>query len=86
MAHKGADYKGERGINHTGIPATFPEEEDHRGRLPGKALVTPRPQFVQPDNGAHTSGAHAPLDIMYPVTSQRMKSGNVETDLNGGLY
>lgn len=80
-----ASYKGDRGINPHGAPAQFLEEERFRGKLPGGSLVTPRPHFAQPDNGTHTE-ISVSLDIEYPLTSQRMKSGNVETDLNGGLY
>lgn len=82
---KPATHSGDRGIgNH----ATFLEEEPHRARLPGGALVYPRPHFVQPDSGAHElsndSGQH--LGVAYDISTKRMKYGNDETDLNGGYY
>jgi hypothetical protein len=82
---KPADYKGERGINPQGAPAEFLKEEEYRARLPSRALVTPRPEFVQPDSGAHMQVSGS-LDIHYNPTLRPMKYGNFEKDLDGGLY
>jgi hypothetical protein len=82
---KPASYKGERGINTAGAPAEFLKEEEYRGRLPSRALVTPRPEFVQPDSGAHNQVAGS-LDVHYNVSARPMKYGNFEKDLDGGLY
>lgn len=79
---KAADHKGDRGP----LPGSeFLDEEGHRGRLPGGALVTPRPEFVQPDSGAHNV-IGGQLGINYNIAHRPMKYGNAEKDLDGGLY
>lgn len=65
--------------------AVFLNEESRRGSLANGSQVMPRPQFSQPDNGTFTFAA-GQLGPHYNPTNQRMKSGNVETDLSGGLY
>jgi len=45
----------------------------------------PRPTFTQPDNGTF-SYAPGQLGPHMSIVGRRMKSGNVETDLSGGLY
>lgn len=82
---RSAGHRGERGINPSGAPAQFLEEESWRGRLPSGSLVTPHPTFTQPDTGAHNVSGGS-IDIRYDPTAQRMKVGNQTTDLNGGLY
>jgi hypothetical protein len=79
---KPADYKGERGINNG---AEFLQEEGHRAHLPGGALVYPRPEFVQPDTGAHNAVGGG-LGVHYNISGRPMKYGNFEKDLDGGLY
>ena len=82
---KPATHAGDRGI---GDHATFLEEEAFRARLPGKQLVYPRPQFVQPDSGAHELGLDEAthLGVGYHIASRPMKYGNFEKDLDGGYY
>lgn len=80
---KPATHTGDRGINDS---ATFLEEEGHRARLPGGQLVYPRPQFVQPDSGAHEDGPGGSLGVHYSLTGRPMKYGNIEKDLDGGYY
>ena len=65
--------------------AVFLNEEPNRATLANGNQVMPRPTFTQPDNGTFT---HAPgqLGPFYDPTKTRMKVGNVETDLHGGLY
>lgn len=81
MAKK-ADLHGDRDVNPG---ADFLKEEHLRSRLPSGALVTPRPEFVQPDSGSHnvTGGQ---LGIGYNIASRPMKYGNFEKDYDGGLY
>ena len=81
---KPATHVEDRGINDS---ATFLEEEPFRARLPGRQLVYPRPQFVQPDSGAHdlTAGGGS-LGVHYNIASRPMKYGNFEKDLDGGYY
>lgn len=82
---KGSEHTGSRDINPAGEPAEFLKEEPFRGRLPNRALVTPRPTFVQPDTGAHNVVGGS-LDLSYNIAARRLKIGNDETDLNGGYY
>ncbi len=74
-----------RTIDNSGVGGQFLKEEKERGRLPSGSEVMPKTHFVQVDNGAQTAGPgglHPGTDI----TKMRMKSGNVEKDLSGGLY
>lgn len=81
---KAATHSADRGINDS---ATFLEEEPFRARLPSRQLVTPRPQFVQPDSGAHElANDGGSLGIHYNISSRPMKYGNFEKDLDGGYY
>lgn len=79
---KAATFSGDRGINDS---ATFLEEEPFRARLPSKNLVCPRPEYVQPDSGAHNT-AGGSLGIHYHIAGRPMKYGNFEKDLDGGYY
>lgn len=72
----------ERGVNDH---AVFLEEEPFRARLPGGQHVMPRPEFVQPDSGAHNAIGGS-LGVHYHIASRPMKYGNFEKDLDGGLY
>jgi hypothetical protein len=80
MAHKGG-----RKIDNHGMGGEFLKEESRRGKLPSGSEVMPKPHFVQPDNGSQT-GRPGGLHASYDPTKARVKSGNVETDLTGGLY
>lgn len=74
-----------RKIDNSGTGAQFLEEESSRGKLPGGRRTLPKTSFVQPDNGAQT-GAPGGLNPYTDPTKRRIKSGNVETDISGGLY
>lgn len=82
---KPAASSSDRGINPGGAPAEFLREEPYRGRLPSGNRVTPRPTFVQPDTGTHSTVGGS-LDIMYNIAARPLKFGNQEKDLDGGLY
>jgi hypothetical protein len=82
---KPANHIGDREINNSPFPAEFLKEESLRGRLPSGALVYPRPQYTQPDTGAHNT-IHGSLDIGYDIAARPMHVGNQTTDLNGGYY
>ena len=82
---KPATHTGNRPINPAGEPAEFLKEEPFRGRLPGEQLVYPRPQYVQPDTGAHNLVGGS-LDLGYNLAAQRMHYGNDTEDLDGGYY
>jgi hypothetical protein len=64
----------------------FPNEEDKRGKLANGKTFMPAPHFDQMDNGVHTGSDSSPLGLDFDPTRCRVKSGNVETDLNGGLF
>lgn len=71
-----------------GAKAGFLDEESRRGRLDNGAEVMPRPRFAQIDNGTHNAENSGGLKIGvgYDPTKARLKSGNIETDLHGGLF
>lgn len=82
-----AMLSGNRGPNNSGVPSEFLKEESYRGALlPSRFKVMPSPTFVQPENGTQTGSDAISLDLGYNPTTKRMKSGNVTTDLSGGLY
>lgn len=61
-------------------------EEHVRGKLPNGKLTMPEPHFVQPRNGAHLGQEGGMLSVTSDLRNVRVKSGNVETDIHGGLY
>ena len=80
MAHNAG-----RQIDNHGFGGEFLKEENERGKLANGRRVMPQPKFVQPDNGSQT-GHPGGLHAGYDPTKARVKSGNVETDISGGLY
>lgn len=61
-------------------------EEKVRGRLPNGKLIMPEPKFVQPRTGSHLAHEGGMLSVTSDLRGVRVKSGNVETDIHGGLY
>ena len=82
---KGVSGGPGRGIDNHGGGGEFLQEEHQRGKLPSGKRVMPEPKFVQPETGAQT-GHPGGLHAYYDPTKARVKSGNVETDIHGGLY
>ncbi len=78
-------YTKGRKIDNSGRGGQFLKEEPERGKLGNGSEVMPKTHFVQVDNGVQT-GAPGGLHPGTDITKVRMKSGNVEKDLSGGLY
>lgn len=68
-----------------GRGSQFPDEEAQREKLANGREVMPKPHFSQPDNGTQAVGSGT-LGVHYDITKTRVKSGNVETDISGGLF
>lgn len=66
--------------------SNFPAEEPRRGKLGNGRKVMPETRFTQVPNGTQTGHEGGGLTPATDISRMRVKSGNVEKNLNGGLY